>query len=293
MTTIRVITDRPLEEMLPDSSNPRVGALEFERNEDERIYCGSTTFSNRLNSLLGTDVERWHSYSVDESKLDGAEAYVLLFVYLYLQKGRHIVLYRQWSQEHFDSEIPVAVIDISDKRPGDTPLRLGEIGGDVLSHFYDSGGTAHGHDVNILWESGRGAHIVDNTGVVPDHQMTVGALVEIAGNSVSAISIYDGRIVEVFQNRPGSNGVHACTEVPRSDPDRCLGMRSTSNPSDAVLRDTASHEFGQYWDRKVEGYQLYGISSAWTVGKLGISGSDIPVSRNRLNMIVLIGNRNK
>lgn len=108
---------------------------------------GFDDFNDLFNSLMHTAGIEWHvyisaMYSINEKSL------LLLFVYEYLNRGNHIVLYTQAGAPHFHPELPISSVDVTSKGMGHTPADYPMTYGDYAYHFFKSGPYVFKHDTN-------------------------------------------------------------------------------------------------------------------------------------------------
>lgn len=159
-----ILTDRPLEEIMEHAPPRGKGYVEEElllhgcirliRRDNLRVnYLKNfnCSFDQQVNNLLRTDVDHWYTYISADTIFPCIDVRTFLFVYWYLTKGKHIVLYDMQNMPGFGPETMVSTIDIAPKGPGMTPMEdYHLIPSDVLYHFLDPSGSAHTHDTAIL-----------------------------------------------------------------------------------------------------------------------------------------------
>lgn len=202
-----ILTDRPLEEIMEHAPSRGEDYLEDEllihgcvriiRRDDIRLSylkyfnCG---FDQQVNNLLHTDVNHWYVYTLEEDTGLSIDVSTFLFVYWYLTKGKHIVLYRIENIPGFGPETMVSTIDIAPKGSGMTPKEEYHRNvPDVLYHFLDPSGSAHLHDTAILERMSKDEYFDENflIGRIPNDHITLKELMEISGNCSMYTTVYD------------------------------------------------------------------------------------------------------
>lgn len=284
---IWIIADGLLEGWYRRGNDIGIGPLKFEVINPER-FTNTESFEEHLNSMLDTGVWGWSTYAVDDDSIPNCETLLMIFVYDYLQKGQHLVLYRCRDLCCMDLESPVAKIDISQKGRGDAPLKSGTIGNDILVHFFDSTGSAHNHDVGILTESGKGHGIVNGCGIIPNHNITVGQLLGVVGNSVSTVSIFDWSRLEEIRKQPLLPGLRGWPDNYKDPLEFLVDENRFSDLENDGCQYARLYGQSYYRDYLVRGYMLFGATSGHDILNLGIDDSVLYISSDKMGLIILV-----
>ncbi len=285
---IWIIVDSPLEKWYSLESDMGLGLLRFEAMNQKGRFTSAESFDEHLNSMLGTDVRGWSTYTVDDDSISNCETLMMIFVYDYLQKGRHIVLYRHRDLCYLDPESPVAKVDVSLKGRGDAPIKAGTIGNDILVHFFDSIGSAQDHDTGIISESGKGHAIANGCGTVPDRDLTVGQLLDVVGNSVSAVSIFDWSKSEEIRGKPLTPGLRGWPDDYRDPLEFLVDESRIPDLENDGCQYMMSRGQSRYAGHPVRGYMLFGATSGHEILNLGIDDSVLFMSSDKMGLIVMV-----
>lgn len=164
-------------------------------------------FNGDLNSLLGTNSERWNSYLNAGERHSAYDLLLLIFVYWYLANGgKNIALYFQFDMPLLGPETPVSKVDISNKEPGQTPM-IREMMPDVMYLFFDSTGSAKNHDTGILERFAKDGDYDSffSSWKVPKEPLTLRELRRDCGNTVAFTAVYDYHKAVAVLNEVGEN----------------------------------------------------------------------------------------
>lgn len=184
--------------------------------------------------------------------------------------------------------MPVAKVDISLKGHGDAPIKAGTIGNDILAHFFDSICSAQDHDTGIISESGKGHAIANGCGTVPDRDLTVGQLLDVAGNSVSTVSIFDWSKTEEIRGKPLMPGLRGWPDDYRDPLEFLVDESRIPDLKNDGCQYMMSRGQSRYAGHPVRGYMLFGAMSGQDILNLGIDDSVLFISSDKIGLIVMV-----
>ena len=202
MMSMMMYTSFPLEDMLEvkvwKDEMPHLGNALFIGNldilrQDSRDVCRILEESSKIDSLLGTDVHGWHGYEV-VPHLEGKLCVLFLLIYRFLRKDMHMVMYKPEFMKYLDPESRVSCIDISTKKSGETAMHIHHrFVTDTLYHFIKTAEYSDPHDTGLLDRMGQdgGSKSYPFIGYRPNGRLTVGELMEIAGNCPAIVTVHD------------------------------------------------------------------------------------------------------
>ncbi len=303
---IAILTDTPLEDLM-DHAPPRGGyfpekelllhgCIRVVRWDDLRtsyLMNFNCSFDHQVNILLQTDVKHWYTYVTADDIVPAIDVRLFLFVYWYLTKGKHIILYDAQNMPVLGPETMISNIDIATKNPGMTPMENYHIVvSDVLYHFSDSCGNANCHDTMILERMAKDECFDKHfsIGMVTSDSISLKELMEITGNSSTSITIYDydevmstlndfGGVSSVREDESWKKYVTPLETITSYEPYWARLDRGWRGPP-------LTRENSMYTDCPVRMYCLYCRSSADLLLKICIR--DAPVDNNLIGMVALV-----